>query len=667
MMMMLAVVGAMMMVVVTAQQPPELGALSGGGDEPSSDSGPILGAISGGEEEGTSDADADADGSEAAPAMSSGEEQIAGCYNFTTHTCDCDVEKNACKANAGLYTEQCNCSGNQTQAANQTEADSSKPASSGLEPLLGAISGGAGGDIPAVWPPPSTKPASPAAAPVSEPALGAVSGGGSNTEATAAIPAIWPPPSTKPALGAISGGTGGRSEMPAPKLPSTPAIWPPPASSTTGGGFSGYQPYQSALGSISGGQSGFSRYQPGLGAISGGGARGRQQARRPAMPSLYGLQQSAFMPSSPAGQARRFMWNGAYSMGFTATIKEGSKLLQGFGPGLVPLTDDGDLRRKFFSRSNITYPILVSVGSLKNGSRAGTVSVGVKDLMTKIESMPKDAAGALLSSGALPINPMETPAEDMPDTVSFQLVCGPQSYWMNVMKGEESCVPKTGSIQKQLLPEFTFFAAMICGGMSPAEAWGRQCRSWSNGPLATGQNCMWTPAKNVTIGDAEKGMAKVVQAETHLSMLLHPMSTSNAIQSAVPLMMSAKMDMVEEFLYSPSDSDKSFDLVSGGRRLLQQLGAISGGSDEDEDDEDDEDERADTKESDTAGLKVALGAISSSGGSSASQPQEASQEASASTSDTMGIILERMLETALIPHEPIQLTRSQGQQYVDIC
>merc|ERR1712118_656938 len=54
-------------------------------------------------------------------------------------------------------------------------------------------------------------------------------------------------------------------------------------------------------------------------------------------------------------------------------------------------------------------------------------------------------------------------------------------------------------------------------------------------------NCMWTPAKNVTIGDAEKGMAKVVQAETHLSMLLHPMSTSNAIQSAVPLMMSAKM------------------------------------------------------------------------------------------------------------------------------
>merc|ERR1712118_421861 len=149
-------------------------------------------------------------------------------------------------------------------------------------------------------------------------------------------------------------------------------------------------------------------------------------------------------------------------------------------------------------------------------------------------------------------------------------------------------------------------------------------------------NCMWTPAKNVTIGDAEKGMAKVVQAETHLSMLLHPMSTSNAIQSAVPLMMSAKMDMVEEFLYSPSDSDKSFDLVSGGRRLLQQLGAISGGIDEDEDDEDDEDERPDTKESDTAGLKVALGAISSSGGSSASQPQEASQEASASTSDTMG-------------------------------
>merc|ERR1712144_128457 len=158
------------------------------------------------------------------------------------------------------------------------------------------------------------------------------------------------------------------------------------------------------------------------------------------------------------------------------------------------------------------------------------------------------------------------------------------------------------------------------------------------------------------------GMAKIVQAETHLSMLLHPMSTSNAIQSAVPLMMSAKMDMVEEFLYSPLDSDKSFDLVSGGRRLLQQLGAISGGNDEDEDDEDDE---ADTKESDTAGLKVALGAISSSGGSSASQPQEASQKAPASTSDTMGIILERMLETALIPHEPIQLTRSHGQQYVD--
>ena len=80
--------------------------------------------------------------------------------------------------------------------------------------------------------------------------------------------------------------------------------------------------------------------------------------------------------------------------------------MQGFGPGLVPLRNNDPrmmvLRKRFNTEVGIAYPVLITAGNLKNGTRAGTLNIGIRDLVRKMRKMPMNALGQLIHTGALP-------------------------------------------------------------------------------------------------------------------------------------------------------------------------------------------------------------------------------------------------------------------------
>jgi len=230
------------------------------------------------------------------------------------------------------------------------------------------------------------------------------------------------------------------------------------------------------LGAISGGSSLYSGGPSQNGPISTtlGQVSGPSYASsgNPPSPSFFGA-----TPARGAADSD-FLWEQSYAMGFTSTIRDTSKILQGFGPGLVPLRNNDPrmmvLKKRFNTEVGIAYPVLITAGNLKNGTRAGTLNIGIRDLVRKMSKMPMNALGQLIHTGALPLDVdmdviMQHELSSLPEMVSYQIVCGDEEQ-ANVLEFDpegETCVPKASKIRPQLLPEFTFFTRLICTGWSP--------------------------------------------------------------------------------------------------------------------------------------------------------------------------------------------------------
>ena len=166
---------------------------------------------------------------------------------------------------------------------------------------------------------------------------------------------------------------------------------------------------------------------------------------------------------------------------------------------------------------------------------------------------------------------------------------------------------------------------------------------------------MWKPPQNVTMGDKDKDMARIVESQVRVSELLNPAAAGTVTGGDVPIQMAAKVSMIEELLHTnkegeakgvntitpamqfpldspvtqpsrPVGSGPSLGAISG-RKLLQQLGAISGG------------------------------------GARTTMPASPATPAGSK----VGIVLERVLETGLITHVPEQLTRAKGMEAVSMC
>ncbi len=424
-------------------------------------------------------------------------------------------------------------------------------------------------------------------------------------------------------------------------------------------------------------------------------------------------------PAATGAAPANFQWGGAWEFPLTSTLREASRVLSAFGPGLRAL-QPGDpnlqqTRAAFDIKSNVTYPILLTAGHLKNGSRAGLIQIGVKDLAAKLQALPKSQANTLLFSGAVPFPMGATPDQvlgaplaALPESVAFQLVCheDPAQMWLNHIVDAQAgrCENRAVELRPQLLPEFVFLVRMICGEMkggavkgdaqSPAQAWAEQCEEWHGAPLVTGRNCMWQPPKNITFGDPEANLARIVEDKLEVSMLLNPTAVSaaatdvNALKTSTPIMMQARQEMVEEFLHTvgapaavagglpaplavpmfpgapwnnPEATQERLNSVAAGgpapagRKLLQvagmpmvgqtQPGAISVSAEPLP--------RPALTATDAGLLNEALAGV-------AAPP-------AADFSDKIGVVLERMLETGLIPHAPRQLTRAQGMELISTC
>jgi len=459
-----------------------------------------------------------------------------------------------------------------------------------------------------------------------------------------------------------------------------------------------------------------------LGAISGGGG-----SLYDGKPSAGGPISTTLAPQAPlsgpsyasdpnanfGGGAVNLMWDKSYIMGFTSTVRESTKALQAFGPGLVPIKS-GDprmsvIRRRFDKKTAIAYPILLTAGNLKNGTRAGTINIGVRDLMQKLQKMPRNEAGELMHGGALPIADLDldglrrTDTRGVPEFVSYQIVCGPteETTYLNAWDPvANECKSKNFEIRPQLLPEYTFFARLICTKVSPAEAWGMQCASFTEGPIAQGENCMWKPPNNFTVGDPDKDLARIVASEVDVSMVVNPTGP----RSQLPVMMTAAIGMIEELLHTRQSGEMGLGkinpfpfkpqtvnilrpelgAISGtpgmpgmpgmagapgtsgvmapplvpssgtsslGRKLLQQLGGSPSPV------------MATTMQpsyssaSPSASGAPALGSVSSPG-----QQQQQQQPG-----EKVGVVLERELETGLVPHVPEQLSNAEGLEAISMC
>ena len=150
----------------------------------------------------------------------------------------------------------------------------------------------------------------------------------------------------------------------------------------SGGGAADTQSLGGVLGAIS--SSSAPTAKPQVGAISGGGAADTQS-----LGGVLGAISSSNGSSSSAPNAKPaggLQWDRAYTMSFTSSVKETSRVLQAFGPGVVPIKQSDPamdpLRAKFDHTTHVAYPVTVATGFLKNGTRAGTLNIGIKDLLS---------------------------------------------------------------------------------------------------------------------------------------------------------------------------------------------------------------------------------------------------------------------------------------------
>ena len=324
-------------------------------------------------------------------------------------------------------------------------------------------------------------------------------------------------------------------------------------------------------------------------------------------------------------------WNQAYTMDFTSVMAEESNVLQAFGPGLVPLPENDmrmkDLRANFNFQTNLTYPLRVTTGYLMNGTKAGTINIGLKDLVTKLKEMPgsSNEFQALVRDNNLPIlisvdELVNVPIDEFPEYMSYQVVCTDwQNTYLNLLDPvKQECLNKPTEIKVNLIPEFAFLQRLICMEVPPAVAWAEQCQGWSSGFLSTGSDCVWESPRNVTIADTETDLAKIVDSRLEVSMLNAPL-TDTAHQHEIPIQMTVQLEMVEEFLNIVSNQGFPTGGISPNFPGVNQFF--------------------------NQGRKLLQG------------PQ-----------DMVGVIMDRRIETSLIPQKPVQqLTRAEGQALVSIC
>ena len=149
----------------------------------------------------------------------------------------------------------------------------------------------------------------------------------------------------------------------------------------SGGGAADTQSLGTVLGAIS---SSAPTAKPQVGANTGGAAADTQSLGGVlgAISSFNGSS-SSVPTAKPAGGLQ---WDRAYTMSFTSSVKETSRVLQAFGPGVVPIKQSDPamdpLRAKFDHTTHVAYPVTVATGFLKNGTRAGTLNIGIKDLLS---------------------------------------------------------------------------------------------------------------------------------------------------------------------------------------------------------------------------------------------------------------------------------------------
>ena len=170
----------------------------------------------------------------------------------------------------------------------------------------------------------------------------------------------------------------------------------------SGGGAADTQSLGTVLGAIS---SSAPTAKPQVGANTGGAAADTQS-----LGGVLGAISSSNGSSSSAPTAKPaggLQWDRAYTMSFTSSVKETSRVLQAFGPGVVPIKQSDPamdpLRAKFDHTTHVAYPVTVATGFLKNGTRAGTLNIGIKDLLSVsllLLAVPIDSDLALLLAEA---------------------------------------------------------------------------------------------------------------------------------------------------------------------------------------------------------------------------------------------------------------------------
>ena len=191
-------------------------------------------------------------------------------------------------------------------------------------------------------------------------------------------------------LGAISGGGAADTQSLGTVLGAISSSAPtakPQVGANTGGAAADTQSLGGVLGAISssnGPSSSAPTAKPQVGAISGGAAADTQS-----LGGVLGAISSSNGSSSSAPTAKPaggLQWDRAYTMSFTSSVKETSRVLQAFGPGVVPIKQSDPamdpLRAKFDHTTHVAYPVTVATGFLKNGTRAGTLNIGIKDLLS---------------------------------------------------------------------------------------------------------------------------------------------------------------------------------------------------------------------------------------------------------------------------------------------
>jgi hypothetical protein len=366
-----------------------------------------------------------------------------------------------------------------------------------------------------------------------------------------------------------------------------------------------------------------------------GSAATQQEEEQPAASGGGAVSTTTAAPAVSTG----IKWNQPYTMDFTSVMREETSVLQAFGPGLVPMPEDNmkmkDLRANFDYKTNVTYPLRVTTGFLMNGTRAGTINIGLKDLVTQLKNMggSSNEFQALVRDSNLPIlvsveELVMVPLEEFPEYMSYQVVCTDwQTTYLNLLDPvKQECLNKPTEIKINLIPEFAFLQRLICMDVPPVVAWAEQCQGWSEGFVSTGSDCVWDSPRNVTIADTETDLAKIVDSRLEISMLSPPMSDQEQ-QHEIPIQMTVELEMVEEFL----------NIVSNQRFPSGQISPNFPGVNNN--------------------LQFPF-----NGG------RKLMQVAAPGPADMVGVIMDRRVETTLIPHKPVeQLTLAEGQALVSIC